>query len=130
MIELDYIARKAKAAREFDHQVGAATFRLRVPTKHESQIAYAEAIGDRRKRDAVTSLRFHRALVVQAVFGWSGVTVRDALPEHAGDEGFEFQAGAAEVLFDAQPEWEGELLQALMERIAQRQAVEDTAAKN
>jgi hypothetical protein len=130
MPDLDYIARKAKAAREFEHLVGAVTFRLRAPTKLESSIAYADALGDRRRRDAATSLRFHRALVVQAVVGWSGITVRHVLPEHASDDAFEFEAGAAEVLFDAQPEWEGELLQALMQRISERQAVEDTAAKN
>jgi hypothetical protein len=130
MAELDYISRKARAAREFEHPAGPGIFRLRVPTKLESSVAFAESMAGKKKRDSATSLRFERALVLLAVVGWSGVTVRHVLPEHASEEAFEFEDGAAEVLFDAQPEWEGELLQALMHRIAQRQAVEDTAAKN
>jgi hypothetical protein len=130
MVELDYIARKARAAREFEHAAGPAKFNLRVPTKLESSIAFAESLGERRRRDAASSLRFERALLLLAVVGWSGVSVRDVLPEHAGEDEFAFEPGAAELLFDAQPEWEGELMQALMQRIAQRQAVEDTAAKN
>lgn len=130
MAELDYIARKARAAREFEHEVAPAKFNLRVPTKLESSIAFADALGDRRRRDSAVSLRFHRALLVLAVVGWSGVTVRHVLPTHATDEAFDFEPGAVEVLFDAQPEWEGELLQALLDRISQRQAAEETAAKN
>jgi hypothetical protein len=130
MAELDYIARKARAARAFDHQIGPAKFSLLVPTKLESSIAFADSLGDRKRRDAASSLRFERALLLLAVVGWSGVTVRHVLPEHAVDEPFDFEPGAAELLLDAQPLWEGELLQALMQRITARQAAEDSAAKN
>ena len=67
-----------------------------------------------RRLTSAVSLRFHRALLVLAVVGWSGVTVRHVLPTHATDEAFDFEPGAVEVLFDAQPEWEGKLLQALL----------------
>ena len=131
MADLDYIARKARAAREFEHQAGPARFTLRVPTKLESSVAYAESIGTSKRRDAATSLRFHRALIVLAVIGWSGVLVRHVLPSHPDDaEAFAFEPGAAEVLFDAKPEWEAALMQELMTRIADRQAAEDSAAKN
>ena len=128
-MDLEYIARKALAARQFDQVVGPATFTLRTPTKLDSSIAYAQAMGAA-KRDGSAGLRFERAVALLAVVGWSGVLVRHVLPEHQGDEPFAFEPGAAEVLFDAQPEWEASLLQALMARIAERQAVEDTAAKN
>lgn len=131
MAELDYISRKARAAREFDCVAGPASFTLRVPTKLESSIAFAESLDGRKRRDSVTSLRFERALVLQSVVGWSGVTVGHVLPDYTQPaEPFEFEPGAAELLFDAKPEWEGAVLQALMQRIAQRQAAEDTAAKN
>lgn len=127
-MDLDYIRRKAQAARQFEHVVGPATFTLQVPTKLQSSIAYAQAAG---ARDAATGVRFERALAVVAVVGWAGVLVRHVLPAHeAGDEAFAYEIGAAELLFDAQPEWEVAVLQAVMARVAERSAVEDTAAKN
>ncbi len=128
-MDLDYISRKALAARQFECVAGPASFTMRLPTKFESAIAYtgAHAAG---RRDSTAGLRFERALGLLAVVGWSGVLVRHVLPTHQGDEPFVFEPGAAEVLFDAQPGWEGILLQALMSRVAERQAVEDTAEKN
>ena len=128
-MDLDYIRRKAMAARQFECAAGPASFTLRLPTKLESSIAYAGAHSAGRA-DSSAGLRFERALGVQAVVGWSGVLVRHALHAHEGDESFDFEPGAAEVLFDAQPEWEGVILQALMTRVAERQAAEDTAEKN
>jgi len=128
-MDLDYIRRKAMAARQFECAAGPASFTLRVPTKLESSIAYAGA-HSAGKVDSSSGLRFERALGLLAVVGWSGVLVRHVLPTHDGNEPFEFEPGAAEVLFDAQPEWEGVILQALMARVAERQAVEDTAEKN
>lgn len=130
MADLEYIARKALAARRFQHAAGPATFTLQMPTKLESSIAFAQSVGDGR-RDAAANLRFQRALVLQAVIGWSGVLVQHVLPQHPDPaEGFEFEPGAAEVLLDAQPEWETELLQALLGRVAAREAAEDSAEKN
>lgn len=128
-MDLDYIRRKALAARQFDCTAGPATFNLRLPTKLESSIAYAGASSAGRS-DSSAGLRFERSLGLLAVVGWSGVLVRHVLPSHDGDEPFEFEPGAAEVLFDAQPEWEGTLLQALMVRVADHQSVRDTAEKN
>lgn len=130
MIELDYIARKARAAREFEHQVGPATIRMRVPTKLESSIAYAESAGGRKYADPGVSLRFHRALLLLAVCGWSGVTVQHMLPSHPTPDAFDFETGAIALLLDAQPEWETELLQALLQRLSDRQTAEEAAAKN
>lgn len=128
-MDLEYIRRKALAARQFECAAGPATFTLRLPTKLESSIAYAGA-NSAGKADSSAGLRFERALALLAVVGWSGVLVRHVLTKHQGDEPFAFEPGAAELLFDAQPEWEGVLLQALMSRVAERQAVEDTATKN
>jgi hypothetical protein len=128
-MELDYIARHAQAARTFEHAVGGCMFTLRVPTKLESAIAWAQA-NTAAERDGSAGVRFERALAQVAVAGWAGVLVRHVLPEHKGDEPFAFEPGAASVLWDAQPEWEHSVLQAVLERVSARQAVEDTAEKN
>ena len=128
-MDLDYIARHAQAAREFTHAIGPVTFTLRVPTKLESSIAYTQA-HTAAGRDGSAGVRFERALVVTVITGWSGVLVRHVLTAHAGDDPLAFEPRAAAVLFDSQPEWEAGLLQALMTRVAERQAIEDTAAKN
>ena len=128
-MDLDYIRRKAMAARQFECAAGPASFTLRLPTKLESSIAYAGAHSAGRA-DSSAGLRFERALGVQAVVGWSGVLVRHALHSHDGDEPFEFEPGAAEVLFDAQPEWEDELNAALVDELNERAARAKAAAGN
>jgi hypothetical protein len=131
MADLEYIARKALAARQFEQVAGPVTFSMQLPTKLESSIAYAQSLVASGRRDAVANLRFQRALVLQAVVGWRGVLVQHVLPRHPDPaEVFEFEPGAAEVLLDAQPEWETELLQALLGRVAAREAAEDSAEKN
>jgi hypothetical protein len=125
--DLDYIRRKSVAARQFDCAVGPAVFVLRLPTKLESSIAYANA---QTGLDRAGGLRFERALAELAVVGWSGVLVGHVLAAHPGEEPLVFEPGAAGLLFDAQPQWEAVILQALMDKVAARQLVEDTAAKN
>jgi hypothetical protein len=125
-MDLDDIRRKALAARTFDHAVGGVTFTLRLPTKLESTIAWTVANSE---RDGSAGVRFERALAEVAIAGWSGVSLRHILPDHA-DEAFAFEPGAASVLLDAQPEWEASILQAVLQKITERQAAEDTAGKN
>jgi hypothetical protein len=75
-----------------------------------------------------------RNLLLLAMVAWSGVLVADVLqqdPPHpqAGDV-LEFAPESAELWIDAHPAWEAELSAALMQRMAQRKDVQDTAAKN
>lgn len=129
MADLDYIQRKAEAARRFEHVVDGRTFQLRRPTRLETSIALAQSAPGG-KRDSASGVRFNRAVVEVAVVGWSGVRTRDVLPGHPQDEPFEFEPGAAAVLFDAQPQWEDQLLDALLRQTAAASATQDAAEKN
>lgn len=130
MADLDYLRRKALAARQFDvSPEPGVSFTLRVPTKHESMVAYMEAAGGRK---AANQVRWQRQLLLLAVVGWSGVVARHVLPgiEQGGDDPLAFEPGAAELLLDAQDAWAEQLLAELVQRLDTRQAAEDTAAKN
>lgn len=129
MPDLEYIARKALAARQFEHQIGAVTFRLQLLTKLEASICYAQAAHAGRA-DGSTWVRYERAVALAAIVGWSGVTAHHVLVSAQPDDPLPWEAAAVPLLLDAQPEWEAELLQVLMQRVAQRQAAEDAAAKN
>lgn len=126
-MELADIRRNALAARQFSVEVAPATFTLTIPTHMESSIAYSKAtIGG--KFDGGAQLRFQRALILTAVSGWTGVLLRHVLNE--GDEPIDFEPGAVDLLMDAQPEWESALVSELLDKMAERKAKEDTAAKN
>jgi hypothetical protein len=128
-MELADIKRNALAARQFSVEVASATFTLTIPTKMQSSICYTEA-ATKGKFDRVAMIRFQRSLMLTAVSGWSGVLLRHALPGHEGDEPFDFDADGVELLMDAQPDWEETLTAKLLDKIAERKAKEDTAAKN
>ena len=129
MADLDYIRRKAEAARRFEHVVDGRTFQLRRPTRLETQIALAQSTPGGR-RDAASGVRFNRSVVELAIVGWSGVRTRDVLPQHPDDDPFEFEDGAAAVLLDAQPLWEDELLDALLRQTAAANGQQEAAEKN
>jgi len=130
MAELDYLRRKALAARQFDVQLAAGVVAtLRIPTRHQSMVAYMEASGGTK---AANQVRWQRQLLLLAIVGWSGVLARHVLPsmEQGGDDPLAFEAGAVELLLDAQEDWAEQILAELVQRLDQRQATEDTAAKN
>lgn len=128
-MDLADIKRQQQAARQFGVKAGHATFTLTLPTEFEKRMAYLSAAAGKRL-DTVAMLRVQRELVLSGVTGWDGVRVTDALPTFGGDEPFDFEPGAAEVLLDAQPEWEEILSSALLDRISSDTAKKDTAAKN
>ena len=128
-MELDDIRRKAAAARQFTHEVGGASFTLRAPTKIESSVLYTRVAVVDGGSDRAAMIRWQRAMLLQAIVGWSGVMLRHVLPDADGSV-MAFEPGAAEVLLDAQPDWEESLTAALLDHLAKRRAVEDTAAKN
>lgn len=131
-MDLDQIRRQAQAARQFELAFGPAVFCLEAPTKLQSSVCYMEATGGKGS-SAAGMLRFQHALALLCITGWRGVTVGHVLPGLDAQEAsapFAFEPGAAEVLLDAQPNWADAIMSALMDKVAQRVAVEDTAAKN
>lgn len=130
-MDLDYIRRHAEAARLFQCSVGGCSFQLRLPTKLQTSVAYAEArAASPAGGMGAATVRFQRLVLLQALVGWSGVLVRHVLPGHEGAEPFAFEPGAAEVLLDAQPAWESELLAELLAEVDRRRLAEEAAAGN
>lgn len=125
-MELADLKRRAQASRQFDADLGGGVvFQLRTPTKHEASIAYMESSSGNR---ATTEVKWQRTLLVVAVVGWSGVKESHVLGE--GSDAIDFDKEATALLFDAQPQWEEALLAALVPKLTERQAAEDTAEKN
>jgi hypothetical protein len=130
-MDLDYIRRRAEAARLFQRTVGGCSFELRRPTKLQTSVAFAEARAASTGAPAAAHVRFQRLVLLQALVGWSGVLVRHVLPGHeGGDEPFAFEPGAVEVLLDAQPEWESGLLSELLAEADRHRQAEEAAAGN
>lgn len=131
-MELDDIRRQALAAREFpvaiEHASRRISFTLRIPTRHETRIALQRA-GP--QDDAARLLVAERLLLEGAVVAWIGVRIGDVLPEHEpGSDELAFERSAVGLLLDAQPAWASELGLQLVDRMAQRNTAQDTAAKN
>lgn len=134
-MDLDTLKRRATAAREFQVAVGPQDalrqFTLRVPTPHEVKVAASRAGVASVLEDQAAHVLLQRALLLLAVVGWSGVTVGDVLPQaEQSTDALELESGAVELVLDANPEWEKVLGNALYERMTQRRAQKDTAAKN
>lgn len=133
-MELEAIRRKALAARSFTKELGGVTFSLRVPTQHESSTLYLRCSTHAGAMDPASLVRWQRAMLLQSIVGWAGAkvhhTLSDMVDTDEGGQDFHFEPGAAEVLLDAQPEWEEELLAAMLERRAARMVREEAAAKN
>lgn len=132
-MDLAEIKRRALEAREFSKDVGPEDsprrISLRIPTQHEITIASRRAGLHQTLDDGAAHLVLERSLLVLAVVGWSGVKVSDVLPGGPGDA-FPWEAGATELLLDAQPDWARVLYQELLARLVERRTVRDTAEKN
>lgn len=134
-MELADLKRLATAAREFDVTVGptAAPRRitLRTPTEYELTLAARRAGMHQATDDVAASLMLERTLLCDCVVAWSGVVIGDVLP--TSDQAAQplcHEAGAVPLLLDEQPAWAQALWLALVERLAQRKELKDTAAKN
>jgi hypothetical protein len=135
-MELDDIRRQALAAREFQKVIEHVTFTLRLPTRYEVTLAARRSAARGATLDGSTDndpahlLILERLLLEQAVVRWSGLRLRNVLPDEATDEDITHSSGAVPLLLDAQPDWARELGVALFDRMAQRRERQDTAAKN
>jgi hypothetical protein len=132
-MDLADLKRLATAAREFSVAVGEPPrhITLRLPTQHQLVISARRSGLHNLQDDAAAHVVLQRNLLLLAMVAWSGVLVGDVLPDYpqAGDA-LEFAPESAELWIDAHPAWEAELSAALMQRMAERKDVQDTAAKN
>lgn len=138
MNDLADLQARIHAARQFTVTVGPQdaprTIHLLEPDDHQIRLAGIRA--GLRGADPAAELVFERTLLVQAIKGWSGVTGADLLhgfPEQAakaGDTAVAYAPTGVETLLNAQREWGAQLWAALVERMAQRSAAREPAAKN
>lgn len=128
MSEVDWadIRRKARASREFTAEAGHASFTLRTPTAFEAEVAAAESQGS---NSSHTLALAKRLLLQRAIVGWSGVQFADVLPDGV-PEPAPWDAGAVDLLLDAQPTWAGQLWDALMHRMEEQAQRLEASAKN
>lgn len=129
------IKRLATAAREFSVAVGPASaprhITLRLPTHHESVLAARRSGLHQGELDSAMHVVLQRSLLLASIVAWSGVLITDVLKDHAQpSEPLMLEPGAAELLLDSHPEWEAELGAQLLERMAKRRDLQDTAEKN
>lgn len=128
-MDLDNLRKRAAEARRFDVPIDGVVVTLEIPTRHASKLAYSRAGMVEGDNSATTMIRWTRSVLLLSVVGWVGVAERHVLPD-GGDEPVPFSADAVDLVLDARPEWEEELASAVLDRLAQRRAIEDTAAKN
>lgn len=134
-MELEDLRHRALAARQFEvivedgvDGIGEVTMTLRVPTRHESSVAYMDSTGDGRRS---VEVRFERALLVRSVMAWSGVKVSHVVPDSPqASDAIDLHPDAVALVLDAQPAWEDKLLPELVRRLGERYARLDTASKN
>lgn len=125
------IQRRAAAAREFEHAVGERRFRLRIPTQHETQVEILRAGGGEERMQHVALALMQRAVIERAIIGWQGVTTGDLLPDESVEyETVDYVPVLVPLLLDAQPEIGRALTEALVARVAERNAKIEGARKN
>lgn len=128
-MELDDLKHAVLAARTLYAKAGGADFTLRLPTKLDSQLAFADAHESSAGSRTASSIQFQRNLLLKALVAWAGVTTTMIL--QGGDaEQVEFSRDAAELLLDENPDVESELFAQLMTKISERKAQQDSAEKN
>lgn len=130
-MDLADLKRRSLAARETSHEIDGRAFTLRVPTRHETTVAVRRASAGAGGDEAAVYVIVRRNLLEAAIVRWSGVKVGDMLPGEgdAGDD-YPHEPGAVPFLLDAQTDWAAELSDKLVELIAARNSLQDSAAKN
>lgn len=113
---------------------GLGIVSLRLPTAHERQMAWAQALAQcGQGNPAGAVLLAKRLLAALCLLSWS-ITPEHLLGERAPEEGrgdvLPVSAGAAELFFDRYPEHFEALSEQLMGAIAQREQAQEVAAKN
>lgn len=128
-MELADIQRQALAARQFSAQQaqGRVSVTLQLPTRHETQLGLARAGGS---DDTARLLALDRLLLVAGVVAWSGVLIRDVLPEHPNDDPLPFEPAAVPLLLDAQPDWAAAWSAELFARLRTAREKQEAAEKN
>ena len=129
-MDLQTLQAKALAAREVAHAVGDITYRLRLPTPHEVLLA-AHHTGVVGQPAGAAYMVLMRAVLEAAIVGWQGLRVCHVLPDDAdGQTPLAWEPGAVALVLDSRPADAKALADVLSDRMAQRAAALEAAAKN
>lgn len=129
-MDLQTLRDKALAAREITHPLGEITYRLRLPTPHEVLLA-AHRTGVVGQPAGAAYLLLMRAVLEAAVIGWQGLRVLHVLPDDAdGQAPLAWEPGAVALVLDSRSADAKALADVLSDRMAQRAAALEAAAKN
>lgn len=128
-MDVEKLKARVAAARRFDHTIDGVRFTLETPTEHALRVHTARARAGNALDTGTLMVLVSRAMLIEAVCGWDGVTTAHFLPE-AEPEAVAFEASLVADLVDAQPLWAAELVTALYERLGQRRSRIEAAQKN
>jgi hypothetical protein len=128
--DIEQIKARALAARQFEVQCGQRDYRLQIPTQHELELAAA-----RKAAGEAGLVEFFRQQLERAIVGWYHVRESDFTGEPALDDGespafVDYRPELVPWLLDAQPADAEQLRAALVEKLAERRARTEAAAKN
>lgn len=125
------IMRKARAARQFSVEVApGVSITLQLPTRQEVAVAAARAGVHRAGDETAGLVVMQRALLVDAVVGWSqGVLLCHLLPDEDAQP-LPFERDLVPLLLDAQPAWEDALVRRFADERRARTEAMEAAAKN
>lgn len=129
MTDINDLRRKAEAAREFTVTVGAATYTLRLPTRHETEVEVLRTRSADGHADPAGNARLTRRLLERAIVAWAGVTGEQLAPG-GGTDVAELVPGAAALLLDNDAQAAEQLLEAFVTRAAERNQRQEAAEKN
>lgn len=128
-IDIADLQRKSQAAREFTVSIGAASYTLRLPTRHETEMEILRSRGAGVDGDLAQPIALTRKLLERAVVGWSGVTLGQLAPA-AGPDPADYQPEAVALLLDQDTATAEHLLSEFVKRAGERNARTGAAEKN
>lgn len=120
-MDLSTLQARARAARQFQHTLGEITYTLLIPEQHDILVAAQRTGALRADGDAAASLLLNRAVLLDAVVGWTGARVGHILPDDAeAGTPLAWEPDAVPLLLGARPKDALALSDALTERTAAR----------
>lgn len=115
----------ARAARQTAVACGSRSYVLQLPTQHELELAAA-----RKAAGEAGMVEFFRQQLERAVVEWSGITEGDFTGQAEQAAPVPYSPELVPWLLDAQPADAEQLRAALVEKLAERRARVEAAAKN
>lgn len=130
-MDLATLQARARAARTVSHSIGEITYTLLVPEQHDILVAAQRTGALKADGDAAGMLLLNRAVLLDAVIGWTGVRVGHILPDDPEAAApLAWEPGAVPLLLGARPADAAALTEVLNDRTAARKAAIEADSGN